>query len=58
MSIILVIAQLVIEILKLIFSKSHSDRRTLLARLRAARLKAQQTGDTSDLEKMEHELSS
>lgn len=54
---ILTIIQIIWEIIKLIMSRPREQRAALRARLRAVRMKAQQTGDTSELEKMWLDLS-
>lgn len=53
---LLIILQIIWEILKLINRRPAKERAGLLARLRAARIKAEQTGDTSDLEALMAEL--
>jgi hypothetical protein len=54
----LVILQIVFEIIKLLFRKrlSPAAKAEYLSRMRAARKVAQETGDTSELEKLVSEL--
>lgn len=54
---IFVILQIIWEIIKLILSRPKEQRAALQARLRQARKTAQETGDTSELEKMWADLS-
>jgi len=49
---IVTIIQLIVEIYKLIKGQPKERQAALLLKFRAARQKAQATGDTSDLEKM------
>lgn len=56
MSTIFVIIQIILEIIKLIMSRPKKDRANLLSRLRLARKKAVETGDTSELESLRDSL--